>query len=106
MSERFEQLAARRKRLLLRSAAQRGELARISQDIGEDLARIDRSLSAMRAFVRHPAVIAGAFAALAIIGPRRVLGFASRAAPFLNSLRERFNAPRGCDAAARLRGGG
>lgn len=88
MSERFEQLTRRHQQLRLRSADQRRELAQIAGDIEQRLHRVDRGVQAVRGFVSRPLMIAGLFAALAMIGPRRLLGFASRGAVLLTAARK------------------
>ena len=87
MSERFDQLAAKHQQLRLASAVQRRELGSAALDLEERLSGVDRGLEAVRTFVRHPAVIIGAVAVLAMIGPRRLLSVASRGAMYASLAR-------------------
>jgi hypothetical protein len=80
MSERFDLLKARHAQLRLRSAIQRRELANLSTDIRQRLYRVDRGVNVVRRVARKPAVIAGVVAILAWLGPRRLLGWATRSA--------------------------
>jgi YqjK-like protein len=87
VSERFDQLAAKHQRLRLKSEGQRRELGSAAIEIEERLSGVDRGLTAVRRFVRHPAVILGGVAALALIGPRRLLSVASRGAMYASLAR-------------------
>jgi hypothetical protein len=87
VSARFEQLSARHQRLRLASEVQRRELGVAASELEERLGRVDRGVAAVRKFVRHPAVIMGGLAALALIGPRRILGVASRGAMYMSLAR-------------------
>jgi hypothetical protein len=80
MSERFEQLKARHDQLLLRSAIHRRQLGELSAHVRERLERVDRGVNIVRGFARKPIVIAAGFAILALLGPRRLLGWATRSA--------------------------
>jgi hypothetical protein len=88
MSERFDQLSARHRQLRLRSEVQRRELSGVIEDVKQRLSSVDQSVAALRRFVRHPAVIAGGVAFVAMIGPRRLLSVASRGAMWLPLARE------------------
>jgi hypothetical protein len=88
VSERFNQLSARHQELRLRSAAQRRELAQITGDIEQRLGGVDRTMQTLRSFARNPVVIAGAFAVLAMVGPKRLLGYASRGAVLMSTARQ------------------
>jgi hypothetical protein len=71
MSDRYEQLAMRRRQLLLRSERLRGELAADRMVVMEALSGIDRAVSTARRFAR-PALLAGGVAlALALFTRRR-----------------------------------
>jgi YqjK-like protein len=87
VSERFDQLAAKHQQLRLRSEAQRGELSGAAAEFEDRVSGVDRGLGALRKFVRHPAVIMGGVAALAMIGPKRLLSLASRSAMYLSLAR-------------------
>jgi hypothetical protein len=86
MSERFNQLRARHDQLRLRSAIQRRELAQLSTGIRHRLDRVDRGINIVRGVVRKPAAIAAGFAILALLGPRRLLGLATRSALVLTTV--------------------
>jgi hypothetical protein len=86
MSERFDQLRARHDQLRLRSAIQRRELAELSASIRGRLDRVDRGIKIVRRFASKPAVIVGGIAILALLGPRRLLGLATRSALLLTTV--------------------
>jgi hypothetical protein len=86
MSARFEQLRARHDQLRLRSAIQRRELAELSTSIRQRLNRVDRGINIVRRVVRKPVVIVGGIAILALLGPRRLLGLATRSALVLTTV--------------------
>lgn len=79
MSARFDELRARHRALKARSAAQRRELGLIVRDLEAQLEHVDRFVDRARSVARHPLVIAAAVGVLAALGPRRILGVASRA---------------------------
>jgi hypothetical protein len=80
VSERFDQLAARHRALRAHSALQRDSLGRTARDIEARLGVIDRRVAALRGVLRHPAVLAGGVAIVALIGPKRLLRWVSRGA--------------------------
>lgn len=94
MSERFNQLTARHRELRQRSEMQRSELGSISDDIEVRLGGVDRGVSTMRRFAHNPAVIVGALGVLALIGPRRILAYASRGALLWATARNLLRATR------------
>jgi hypothetical protein len=87
VSDRFDQLAAKHQRLRLAGEVQRRELGNATVELEQRLSGVDRGLAAARKFVRHPAVIIGGVAALAMIGPKRLLGVASRGAMYASLAR-------------------
>lgn len=87
MSDRFDQLAAKHQTLRLASEVQRRELGSAAVELEERLGGVDRGIEAVRNFVRHPAVIVGGVAALAMIGPKRLLSVASRGAMYASLAR-------------------
>lgn len=94
MSERFDQLTSRHRELRLRSAVQRRALGEIAEDIEVSLSGVDRSVSTVRNFARHPAAIVGALGVLTLIGPRRLLAYASRGAVLWATARNLIRATR------------
>ena len=66
MTSRVEQLAARRKLLLARSALQRETLRLDVATIGESLGMVDRAVSIVQRLRRSPVVIAVAVAGLVV----------------------------------------
>lgn len=94
MSERFDQLTSRHRALRLRTAMQRRALGEIAADIETSLGGVDRGVASVRTFARNPAVIVGALGAIALIGPRRLLGYASRGAMLWATARNLIRATR------------
>lgn len=94
MSERFDQLTSRHRALRLRSEVQRRALGEIADDIETSLSGVDRGVTAVRNVARHPAVIVGALGVLALIGPRRLLAYASRGALLWATARNLLRAAR------------
>jgi len=80
MSARLEQLAAKREALRAQSALQRDHLVDNVRDIETRLAGIDRGVEIARRIIKHPIVLAGGIALVALIGPRKLLNVASRSA--------------------------
>jgi hypothetical protein len=85
MSDRLLQLAARREALRAESALQRDHMGGLAREIRTRLSGIDRSIDVVRTVAAKPAVIAGAVAVLALIGPRRLIRIAGRSAMFLTA---------------------
>ena len=77
-------LARRRQALVALADAQRAELAVALRPAARRLAALDRMVAAVR---RHPLLYSVAAVALALLGPRRLLPWALRAAPFVGFLR-------------------
>jgi hypothetical protein len=85
MSDRLRELAARREALRAESTLQRDQMDGLARDIKERLSGIDRSIEIARTVATRPAVIAGAIAVVALVGPRRLLRLAGRSAMFLTT---------------------
>ena len=84
MIGRLRDLAQRKQALAARSAAQRAALAADLQPVAGRLAALDRIVQAVR---RRPFLFSAAAVALVLLGPRRLLPWALRAAPFIALLR-------------------
>lgn len=79
-SERFNQLSAKHSNLRLRAAVQRRALGSTMNEIEHHLSGLDRGLGAAQRWVKNPAVLIGGVAAVALIGPKRLMGWVSRCA--------------------------
>lgn len=79
MSDRIEQLAARRRMLQARCAEQRAEIAGEGAVVGAGAARIDQAVVVIRRL--GPFFLAAGLVAAVAVGPRRLLGFARQALP-------------------------
>jgi len=80
MNERFNQLSAQHDHLRTVIAIQRERLGETTNDIERQLSGVDRGVRLVRGIMRNPAVIVGAVALVAALGPRRLLGWVSRGA--------------------------
>ena len=80
----MRELAQRKQALSARSAAQRAALAAALQPVAGRLATLDRIVQVVR---RRPFLFSAAAVALVLLGPRRLLPWALRAAPFIALLR-------------------
>ena len=80
MSERFSQLAAKHSNLRLRAALQRRALGSSMNEIEHHLSGLDRGLGAAQRWVKNPLVLIGGVALIALVGPKRLMGWASRGA--------------------------
>lgn len=87
MSERTRELAERRAKLQLRSAAQRREIAREARAVEGRLKSADRLLVIGRAVLGHPAVIAVGLVALLLLGRTRALRLAGQAVLLVSGMR-------------------
>jgi len=90
MSDRRIELQQRRRELLLRSEAQRRSLAQTTAELETRLHGIDHVIGMARRFVAQPALIAGGLAAIVMIGPKRLLGWAGRAVVLFSTGRRLF----------------
>lgn len=79
-SERFNQLSAKHSNLRLRAAVQRRALGSTMNEIEHHLSGLDRGLGAAQRWVKNPAVLIGGVAAVALIGPKRLMSWVSRGA--------------------------
>jgi hypothetical protein len=80
MSERFNQLMTQHSNLRLRSALQRRQLGETMNEIEHHLSGVDRGISVARRLAKSPAVIVGGVAIFALVGPRRLMRWATRGA--------------------------
>lgn len=79
-SERFNQLVAKHSNLRLRAAVQRRELGATMDQIEHHLSGVDRGIGAAQRLIKNPAVIVGGVALVALIGPKRLMRWATRGA--------------------------
>ncbi len=87
MSERFDQLTARRRALLERSTSERETVVSAAAALQSTLAPIDRTIVATRRVLTTPVTVTGALALILLIGPKRVVQGASRIAALWPLLR-------------------
>jgi hypothetical protein len=87
MSERFNQLQSHHASLRAQCAVQREHLGETADDIERRLAGVDRGVKVVRGLMRKPMLIVGAVALIAILGPRRLIGWASRGAVLYSTAR-------------------
>lgn len=106
MSQRFDQLSAHHSNLLARCAVQRRQLGESAEEIEHELGRVDRGLAAVRRVLRHPAMIGGAIAIVALVGPRRLLRWATRGLMWYSTARSLIRLRRESVAAAPTHDGG
>ncbi|HEV8333904.1 MAG TPA: YqjK-like family protein [Steroidobacteraceae bacterium] len=106
MSQRFDQLSAHHSNLLARCAVQRRQLGESAEEIEHELGRVDRGLAAVRRVLRHPAMIAGAVAIVALVGPRRLLRWATSGLMWYSTARSLIRLRRESVAAAPTHDGG
>ena len=86
-SERFNQLAAKHSNLRLRAAVQRRELGSTMNRIEHQLSGLDRGIGAAQRLIKNPAVLIGAVALVALIGPKRLMRWATRGALIYSTAR-------------------
>lgn len=79
-SERFNQLTAKHARLRLQSAVQRRQLGSTMNEIEHHLSGLDRGISAATRLMKNPAVLVGGVAIVALLGPRRLMGWVTKGA--------------------------
>jgi hypothetical protein len=106
VSQRFDQLSAHHSNLLARCAVQRRQLGESAEEIEHELGRVDRGLAAVRRVLRHPAMIAGAVAIVALVGPRRLLRWATSGLMWYSTARSLIRLRRESVAAAPTHDGG
>ena len=88
-SERFNQLSAKHSNLRLRAAVQRRQLGSTMHEIEHQLSGLDRGIGAAQRLIRNPAVLVGGVALVALIGPKRLMRWATRGA-LIYSTAKRF----------------
>lgn len=86
-SERFNQLATKHSNLRWRAAVQRRQLGTTMHDIEHHLGGLDRGIGAAQRLIRNPAVIVGAVALVALVGPKRLVAWATRGALIYSTAR-------------------
>lgn len=86
-SSRAQQLAYRRARLRAECAMQRRQLGENARAIETELQGVDRTIQLARRVASKPVLITGAIAALALIGPKRVLRWISQGALYYSTAR-------------------
>ena len=106
MSRRFDQLSAHHSNLLARCAVQRLQLGESAEEIEHELGRVDRGLAAVRRVLRHPVMIGGAVAVVALVGPRRLLRWATSGLMWYSTARSLIRLRRESVAAAPTHDGG
>lgn len=106
MSKRFDQLTVHHSNLLARCAVQRQQLAESAEQIEHELGRLDRGLEAVRRVLRSPAMIGGAIAVVALLGPRRLLRWTTKGLMLYSSARQLLRLRRESAAAAPMHDGG
>lgn len=87
MTEREQELAARRVALLARSTALRADIAARSQEMVRALQGADRLVRGVRQLASRPVLVAGAAGLALLFGPRRALRLAGRALVVLGLLK-------------------
>ena len=78
MNAKLIELAERRVTLVARAATQRTELAQALSPWRGPLAIVDQGMLAARYLGRHPGLLVGAVAFVAVLSPKRVLGWLRR----------------------------
>lgn len=106
MSRRFDQLSAHHSNLLARCAVQRQQLATSAEEIEHELGRLDRGVAVVRRVLRHPAMIGGAIAVVALVGPKRLLRLATNGLMWYSTARSLLRLRRESVAAAPPHDGG
>jgi hypothetical protein len=79
MSNRLEQLAARRRMLQAQCSVQRAEIAGEGAVLGAGAARVDQAVVVIRRL--GPVFLAAGVVVAVVAGPRRLIGFARQALP-------------------------
>lgn len=106
MSQRFDQLKGHHSNLLARSAVQRRQLGESAAEIEHELGRVERGLATVRRVLRSPAMIGGAIAVVALVGPRRLLRWGTNGLMLYSSARQLLRLRRESAAAAPSHDGG
>lgn len=87
MSERFNQLSAKHSKLRLRAAVQRRELGSTMNEVEHHLSGLDRGIGAAQRLIKHPVVLVGGVALVAVVGPKRLMRWATRGALIYSTAR-------------------
>ncbi|NJO12610.1 MAG: hypothetical protein HC872_03150 [Gammaproteobacteria bacterium] len=87
MSGRSEELAERIQELQARCEEQRQEFSMDAGAVELRLRRVDRGLQLVRRAATTPVLVGVAVATLLLLGPKRILGWASRALLMVTTLR-------------------
>jgi hypothetical protein len=106
VSRRFDQLSGHHSNLLAQCAVQRRQLAENAEEIEHELGRLDRGIAVVRRVLRSPAMLGGAIAVVALIGPRRLLRWSTSGLMLYSSARQLLRLRRESDAAAPTHDGG
>ncbi|HET9446093.1 MAG TPA: YqjK-like family protein [Steroidobacteraceae bacterium] len=106
MSRRFDQLHAHHSNLLARIAIQRRQLGDTAEEIEHELGRVDRGIAAVRRVLSSPALIGGAIAVVALVGPRRLLRWSTRGLMMYSTARQLLRLRRESAAEAPMHDGG
>jgi hypothetical protein len=88
VSRRFDQLSAQHSQLLARIAVQRRQLAETGEEIEHELGRVDRGIAAVRRVLSSPALIGGAIAVVALVGPGRLLRWSTKGLVMYSTARQ------------------
>lgn len=100
MSKRFDQLSGHHSNLLARCAVQRQQLGESAEEIEHQLGRFDRGLAAVRRVLRSPALVGGAIAVVALVGPRRLMRWGTKGLMLYSTARQLLRLRRESVAAA------
>jgi hypothetical protein len=106
VSRRFDQLSAHHSNLRAQIAVQRSKLAENAQEIEHELGRLDRGIAAVRRVLRSPALVGGAIVVVALVGPRRLVRWSTRALMFYSTARQLLRLRRESAATAPMHDGG
>lgn len=106
MSQRFDQLNSHHSNLLARIAVQRRQLGETAEEIEHELGRVDRGVAAVRRVLKSPLMIGGVIAVIALVGPRRLLGWSSKGLMLYSTARQLLRLRRESVAAAPTHDGG
>ena len=106
MSRRFDQLNAHHSNLLARIAVQRQQLGETAEEIEHELGRVDRGIAAIRRVLSSPVLICGAIGVVALLGPRRLLRWATNGLMWYSTARQLLRIRRESAAAAPTHDGG
>jgi YqjK-like protein len=106
VSRRFDQLSAHHSNLLARCAVQRRQLGESGEEIEHELGKLDRGVAVVRSVLRHPAMIGGAIAVVALVGPKRLLRWATSGLMLYSTARNLLRLRRESVAAAPTHDGG